>query len=324
MKLGTWEKSTPLILAPMAGVTDLPFRKICRQWGCDLTVSEMISVKGVLYHNEKTLKMLETAPEEHPAGLQLFGSDPGEVAAAAKVAASYGADFIDFNMGCPVPKVVNNGEGSALMRRPELAYDIMAALAEAVSIPVTVKMRLGWDQQHRNVVEIAQLAEKAGAAAVAIHARTREQFYGGKADWPMIKQVKEAVSIPVIGNGDIFTPRDGKRMLQETGCDGLMLGRGADGNPWLFAQLKAVLAGKLPVPITPADKLKMIRYHAHSLCQYKGERIGIREMRTHAAAYLKGLPRAASYRSRFFQVSTLADLDLALAEYASFLGLENF
>jgi tRNA-dihydrouridine synthase B len=321
MFIGKNEMQTPLVLAPMAGVTDLPFRVLCKEQGCDWTVSEMVSAKGIIYHNSKTLQMLAIAPEEHPAALQLFGSVPEELAAAAKVAMAAGADFIDFNMGCPVAKVVGNGEGSALMQKPDLAYEILARMVEAVQVPVTVKMRTGWDEEHINVVEIAELAEKAGVAAVAVHARTRMQFYSGKADWSLIKAVKQALHIPVLGNGDIFTARDGMRMLKETGCDGLMVGRGADGNPWIFAQLKASLNGQVEPEVSVEERFRMVHRHAAMLCQFKGENIGIKEMRTHAAAYIKGLPRAAAYRSRFFFINSLADLEKALAEYAAFLGV---
>jgi tRNA-dihydrouridine synthase B len=321
MKLGKVDLQTPLILAPMAGVTDMPYRVICRALGCDLTVSEMISAKGILYNNEKTLQMLTINPAERPTALQLFGSVPQELAAAAKVMEKAGADIIDFNMGCPVAKIVNNGEGSSLMKKPELAYEILAAMADAVHIPVTVKMRSGWDAEHINAPEMAALAEKAGIAAVAIHGRTRDQFYGGKADWQVIKTVKETVHIPVIGNGDIFTARDGLRMLAETGCDGLMVGRGADGNPWIFKQLQAALKGKEIPEVKNIDKFRMLRLHARMLCEFKGDNIGMKEMRTHAAAYIKGMPRAATYRNNFFAVNTLADLDKALQEYADFLGI---
>ena len=321
MFIGKNELHIPLILAPMAGVTDLPFRVLCKEQGCDWTVSEMVSAKGILYHNSKTLQMLTIAPEEHPVALQLFGSVPEELAAAAKVAMAAGADFIDFNMGCPVAKVVGNGEGSALMQKPALAYEILARMVEAVQIPVTVKMRAGWDEDHINVVEIAKLAEKAGVSAVAVHARTRTQFYGGKADWSLIKAVKQELNIPVLGNGDIFTARDGLRMLEETDCDGLMVGRGADGNPWIFAQLKAILTGQMVPEIGVEERFRTVHRHAAMLCEFKGENIGIKEMRTHAAAYIKGLPRAAAYRSRFFFINSLEDLDKALSEYAAFLGV---
>lgn len=226
MQIGNIRLSAPLALAPMAGITDLPFRLIARRLGCGLTISEMVSAKGLLYKNVKTTEMLRIHDGERPTAIQLFGSVPEELAQAAAIVEESGADIIDFNMGCPVPKIVNNGEGSALMKNPRLAFDILSAMVKAVKIPVTVKFRAGWDENHINAVEIAKLAEEAGAAAVAVHGRTRQQFYEGKADWNIISQVKQAVGIPVFGNGDIFTVEDGLRMLRETGCDGLMIGRG--------------------------------------------------------------------------------------------------
>lgn len=224
--------------------------------------------------------------------------------------------MIDFNMGCPVPKVVNNGEGSALMKNPQLAYEILARMTDAVSVPVTVKFRAGWDSEHINAEEIAVLAEKAGVAAVAVHGRTREQFYNGRADWQVIARVKAAVKIPVIGNGDILTVADGQRMLAETGCDGLMLGRGADGNPWLFSRLQAALSG-LPVPQEPPlkEKLALALRHLEMLIEYKNESVAVKEMRRHIGAYLKGMPKAAEYRGRFHQTETYADFKKLLAEY---------
>lgn len=316
VKIGSIELRTPLALAPMAGVTDLPFRLICARCGCGLTVSEMVSAKGLLYKNVKTTEMLRIAEGERPTAIQLFGSVPQELAAAAKQVEASGADIIDFNMGCPVPKIVNNGEGSALMRRPELAYEVLAAMVAAVKIPVTVKFRAGWDENSINAVEIAQLMEKAGVAAVAVHGRTRKQFYEGKANWDIIRQVKQAVNIPVFGNGDIHTVEDGLRMLEETGCDGLMIGRGADGNPWLFQRLATVLEGK-PLPEEPAleQRLEQVREHLHMLVDFKGEVIAVKEMRRHVCTYLKGMPKAAEYRSRFHQMDTEAQFLSLLEEY---------
>ncbi len=316
MKLGNLELTVPLALAPMAGITDLPYRLICKGLGCGLTVSEMVSAKGLLYKNVKTQDMLQIATGERPTAIQLFGSVPDELAAAAKLVEDSGADIIDFNMGCPVPKIVNNGEGSALMKNPQLAYEILAAMVDAVHIPVTVKFRAGWDAEHRNAVEIALAAEKAGVAAVAVHGRTRVQFYEGKADWNIIRQVKEAVHIPVFGNGDIFIVADGVRMLEETGCDGLMVGRGADGNPWIFQQLRAVLLGEaVPEAPTLEERLALAARHLQMLVDYKGEYISVKEMRRHISAYLKGLPHAAEFRARFHKVNTQKEFLTLLEEY---------
>lgn len=317
MNIGNIELSAPLALAPMAGITDLPFRLICRRLGCGMTVSEMVSAKGLLYKNVKTTEMLRIDDGERPTAIQLFGSVPAELAEAARMVEASGADMIDFNMGCPVPKIVNNGEGSALMKNPRLAHDILAAMVKAVKIPVTVKFRAGWDDANRNAVEIARAVEAAGVSAVAVHGRTRQQFYEGKADWSIIADVKQAVKVPVFGNGDIFTVADGLRMLEQTGCDGLMIGRGADGNPWLFTALAAALRGEpLPQPPSLKERLAQAAEHLEMLIAYKNEVVAVKEMRRHISAYLKGMPHAAEFRGRFHKVDTQEQFSELLAEYS--------
>ena len=318
MQIGEIKLAAPLALAPMAGITDLPFRLICRRLGCGMTVSEMVSAKGLLYKNVKTTEMLRIDDGERPTAIQLFGSVPEELAEAARMVEASGADMIDFNMGCPVPKIVNNGEGSALMKQPQLAHDILAAMVKAVKIPVTVKFRAGWDDSSRNAVEIAKAVEAAGVSAVAVHGRTRQQFYEGKADWGIIAEVKQAVKVPVFGNGDIFTVEDGLRMLAETGVDGLMIGRGADGNPWIFRELVAVLRGEeRPAAPSLQERLAQAAEHLDMLIDYKGEHISVKEMRRHISAYLKGLPHAAEFRGRFHKVDTREQFMELLAEYAA-------
>ena len=318
MQIGEIKLAAPLALAPMAGITDLPFRLICRRLGCGMTVSEMVSAKGLLYKNVKTTEMLRIDDGERPTAIQLFGSVPEELAEAARMVEASGADMIDFNMGCPVPKIVNNGEGSALMKQPQLAHDILAAMVKAVKIPVTVKFRAGWDDSSRNAVEIANAVEAAGVSAVAVHGRTRQQFYEGKADWGIIAEVKQAVKVPVFGNGDIFTVEDGLRMLAETGVDGLMIGRGADGNPWIFRELAAVLRGEeRPAAPSLQERLAQAAEHLDMLIDYKGEHISVKEMRRHISAYLKGLPHAAEFRGRFHKVDTREQFMELLAEYAA-------
>ena len=324
MQLGKLNIKVPLALAPMAGVTDLPYRVICKEQGCGFTISEMVSAKGLLYNNKKTFAMLEIDPKERPTAIQLFGSVPEELAKAAKIVEDSGADIIDFNMGCPVNKVVSNGEGSALMKKPELAYEILARMVEAVHIPVTVKFRSGWSEKNLNAPEIALLAQKAGVSAVSVHGRTREQFYMGDANWDIIRQVKQAVKIPVFGNGDIRSATDGLRMLEETGCDGLMVGRAADGNPWIFSELKSVLLGeKPPEKPTVEEKFAMMRRHLTMLIDFKGEKIALKEMRQHANAYVKGLPFATNFRGSFNQIETESDFLHVLEVYEEKLLQED-
>ena len=287
-----------IALGPMAGVTDLPFRLLCKEMGCDLMTTEMISAKGLMYNNHKTEILLLTDEVEHPIGVQLFGSDPEIMAGEAeKIAKERDFDFIDINMGCPVPKIVGNGEGSSLMKNPELAADIVRAMTSRIDIPVTVKIRSGFDENSINAPEMAAALEEAGAAAIAVHARTREQFYSGKADWAVIRRVKEAVKIPVIGNGDIESAEDVMRMKEETGCDSVMVARAAKGNPWIFREIKAGLAGETIPPRPTLDEIRdMMKRHIELMVKLKGEYIGVREMRKHIAWYTEGIKNSARLR----------------------------
>lgn len=308
LKIGNVELENNLILAPMAGVTDLPFRLLCKEQGCGLMYTEMVSAKAILYKNRNTGPLMEVRPEEEPVALQLFGSDPEIVSDIAAQVEDGPYAFIDINMGCPVPKIVNNGEGSALMKNPKLVEEILTALVKKVKKPVTVKFRKGFDDDHINAVEIARIAESCGVSAVAVHGRTRAQFYSGKADWDVIRQVKEAVKIPVIGNGDIFTPEDAKRMLYETGCDGLMIARGAKGNPWIFSRtLHYLETGELLGPPDKEELKETILRHAQLQIQFKGEYLGLCEMRKHLSWYTVGLPHSSSLRNDVNQTETWED-----------------
>ena len=306
LRIGNTVLENNVILAPMAGVTDLPFRVLCREQGAGCVVTEMVSAKAVLYNNKNTRELLQIDPAERPAAVQLFGSEPDIMAEIAARLEEGPYDYIDVNMGCPVPKIVNNGEGSALMKNPERAKEVLTAMVKAVKKPVTVKFRKGFNDLSGNAVEFAKMAESCGVAAVAVHGRTREQYYSGKADWDIIRQVKEAVRIPVIGNGDIFTPEDAGRMLKETGCDGIMVARGAKGNPWLFGRINHYLdTGEvLPGP-SMAEIKAMILRHGRMLVQFKGEGVAMREMRGHMAWYTKGMPHSATLRNEINQVETL-------------------
>ena len=309
LKIGNVELENNLILAPMAGVTDLPYRLICRSMGCGMVVTEMVSAKAILYKNKNTKTLLEVLPQERPAAVQLFGSDPdilGEIAAQIEDGPY---DMIDFNMGCPVPKIVGNGEGSALMREPKKVEQILSSMVRHVKKPVTVKFRKGFNDTSVNAVEIAKIAESCGVAAVAVHGRTREQYYSGKADWEIIRQVKEAVKIPVIGNGDVFQPEDAEAMLKQTGCDGVMIGRGAKGNPWIFSRTQHYLeTGEILTGPSVAEIRDMILHHGSLLSQYKGEKMAMREMRKHMAWYTAGLPHSAALRNEINQIETLNEM----------------
>lgn len=309
LKIGNVELDSPVALAPMAGVTDLPFRILCREQGCGLMCTEMVSAKALLYKNRNTKPLLETKPEERPVAVQLFGSDPEIMSEMALMLEEGPYDIIDVNMGCPVPKIVNNGEGSALMKNPKLAGEILSAMTRKLKKPVTVKFRKGFNDESVNAVEFAKMAEQSGAAAVAVHGRTREQFYSGKADWDIIRQVKEAVSIPVIGNGDIFTPQDTGRMMEETGCDGVMVARGAKGNPWIFSRIDHYLkTGEVLPKQGPEEVKQMILRHAELLVAFKGEYTAMREMRKHVSWYTAGYPHSAALRNEINLVETMEEL----------------
>ena len=297
LKIGKVTLSNNLILAPMAGVTDLPFRLLCSRQGVGLCCMEMVSAKAILYKNKNTESLLEIHKDEGPVSLQLFGSDPKILSEMAKKIEERPFSVLDINMGCPVPKVVNNGEGSALMKNPKLVEEIVSSVVKAVQKPVTVKIRKGFDEEHVNAVEIAKIAEAAGAAAVAVHGRTREQYYAGEADWEIIAKVKEALKIPVIGNGDVTDGQSAERLLTQTGCDGVMIGRAARGNPWIFSQVAAYLEDGTVLPKPDIEEVKKtILEHARLQLETKGEYTGIREMRKHVSWYTTGYPNSARLR----------------------------
>mgnify|MGYP000396627385 CR=1 FL=1 len=300
----------PLALAPMAGVTDLPYRLLCKEQGAGMMCTEMVSAKGLYYGNRKSEPLMATDPKEIPVAIQIFGSDPEIMGQMAAKVNDGRFQMIDINMGCPVPKIVNNGDGSALMKNPELAGKVIKAVVDAVDIPVTVKIRKGFNDELINAPEMAQVAQENGAAAIAVHGRTREQYYSGEADWDIIRQVKEAVHIPVIGNGDVTSAEKAAEMRKITGCDGVMIGRGVQGNPWIFRELAEYdRTGTIPPRPTQEEIRNMMLRHARMQLEFKGEYLGIREMRKHVAWYVKGMKGAAKFRAQINQVESYEELE---------------
>ena len=317
MKIGSFETENNVFLAPMAGVTDIAFRCICRRYGAGMVYSEMVSAKGLHYKDKKTGDLMAIVPKERPCAVQIFGSDPEIMAeAAVEVVNRVHPEILDINMGCPAPKIANNGDGSALMKNPALIGKIVSAVSSACPVPVTVKIRKGWDDDCINAVEVAQIIEENGASAVAVPGRTRKEFYSGKADWDIVKAVKNAVSIPVIGNGDIWSAHDAKRMIDYTGCDGIMVARGAQGNPFIFRQINELLTyGEIRYFPTPQDKLSMALEHTEMLVAQKGENRGICESRKHIAWYIKGLSGASRLKTEVFKISDFDTMKQTLTEY---------
>ena len=316
LRIGNVELDNPFILAPMAGVTDLPFRLLCREQGAGLLCMEMVSAKAIHFGNKNTRALMEIHPQEKPVSLQLFGSDPDLMAEIAAQIEEEPFDILDINIGCPVPKVVNNGEGSALLKNPALVREIVTKVSRAIKKPLTVKIRKGFDDTCVNAVEIARILEDSGAAAVAVHGRTREQYYSGRADWDIIRQVKEAVSIPVIGNGDLDSPEKAEAMFRETGCDGVMIGRASRGNPWIFHQLNTYFeSGKVEKKPELSEVKDMILRHAGLLLEKKGAYTGMREMRKHVAWYTAGYPRSARLRQAINEIESLEGLKELLEQW---------
>lgn len=315
-KIGDVQMENPFVLAPMAGVTDLPFRKLCKEQGAGLICMEMVSAKAISFHNKNTEALMEIDPCEHPVSMQLFGSEPELMARVAAEIEGRPFDILDINMGCPVPKVVNNGEGSALLKNPALIREIVTGVSHAIKKPVTVKVRIGFEGYPVDVVEIAKIVEDSGAAAIAVHGRTRQQYYSGQADWDAIRRVKEAVSIPVIGNGDVDSPLKAEKMMEETGCDAVMIGRAVRGNPWIFRELQHYLAtGELLERPSVSEIREMILRHARAQIELKGEFTGIREMRKHVAWYTAGMRHSAGLRRESNTIASYGELEGLLEKF---------
>lgn len=318
LKIGAVQLENRVLAAPMAGITDKAFRIILKSLGCGMVCTEMVSDRALLFRQAKTLEICDVSGEEPPVAVQIFGSEPDTMAVAARTVVEMGVQLVDINMGCPTPKIVRNGAGAALMKEPDRAARIIEAVADAVEVPVTVKMRSGWDNEHINCCQLAKLAEAAGASAVTIHPRTREQLYSGKADWELIRQVKESINIPVIGNGDIRSARDASQMINATGCDAVMIGRGCLGNPFIFRETVHYLAygEELPAP-SLQERLAVARRHMDLACRFKGEGRALLEMRKHLSWYIKGLPNAAATRTYINQARTRAEIEEIMVEFAS-------
>lgn len=316
MKIGNVELGGRVFLAPMAGVTDLAFRLICKEKGCDLLYTEMINAKALCYDDEKTKKMLNIRDEEHPISVQIFGSDPDYMGRATEILNEYPNEILDINMGCPAPKVVKNGDGSALMKNPKLAGEVLKVVVNNSIKPVTLKIRKGWDDNSINALEIAKIAEDAGISAIAVHGRTREQYYSGVADWDIIKQVKETVKIPVIGNGDVFDIKAAIKMLDKTGCDAIMIGRGSQGNPWIFNQINSYLDSGIIVPEPSVEeKISTAIKHLNLALEEDGEYVAVREMRKHIAWYLKGLKKSARLKDEINKIESYEEVVAKLKRY---------
>ena len=316
MKIGNLNLDNKVFLSPMAGVTDLPFRLICKEQNCGMLYTEMVNAKALCYDDQNTKKMLKIEKEEHPVAIQIFGSDPEYMGGAAKISNSYPNEILDINMGCPAPKVVKNGDGSALLKNPELAEKVLRAVVENSEKPVTLKIRKGWDDTCINAVEIAKMAEDCGISAIAVHGRTREQYYSGKADWDIIREVKENVSIPVIGNGDVFEVEDAINMLNKTNCDAIMIGRGAQGNPWIFKRINHYMqTGEILPEPTLEEKIDTAMKHLKLAVQEHGEYVAVREMRKHIAWYLKGLRNSARVRDEINKIESYEEVVNKLKDY---------